>query len=197
MPEITEGLYKVTLVQEYRSQVVQNVFFYEHTLGTDDQQEECAEAFDEDILPQLKLIQHSTLLYTAIRVANPTGDLADFVLTPTTPDGVQTGDPLSSFTACSFLLSRTTKETRNGQKRFAGMTEQNADTQRWETTFQAALDTFAPFLSAQISIVGALFNPVIARQNLITPTIWTVNPVASAQARSTITTQVSRKTPIT
>lgn len=197
MSVITNGLYKVVLHQLYASQLIQNVFFYEHTLASDDEQEDCAEAFDDDVLLNLKAIQGTTLTYTTIRVANVTGDLADFVRNPTTTAGVQAGAPMNSFTACSFKLNRTTKETRNGHKRFAAMTEENAFNQNWISAFQTSLETFAPFLGAQISVVGALFNPVIARQSLIDPSEWTVNPVASVTASLQVASQVSRKSPRT
>ena len=195
MPIIQDGLYKVTLHQEYSAQAVQNVFFYEHTLASDDQQEECAEAFDDDVLADLALIQNVGISYISIRVANVTGTLADFVRNPTTTVGIRAGQSLNSFTAASFRLNRTTKETRNGHKRFAGMLEEDAFGQNWIAAYQTVLETFAPFLGAQISVVGALFNPVIARQDLITPENWTVNPVASVLHSSQVASQISRKSP--
>ena len=193
MTVITAGLYKVTLHQEFSAQAVQNVFFYEHTLASDDEQEECATAFDEDLLPALKLIQSVDISYVTIRAANVTGTLADFIKEPATLTGVLTGSALNSFTAASIRLNRTTKETRNGQKRFAGMTEENAFGQNWTASYSALLDTFAIVLASQISTVGAIFNPVIARQDPITPANWTVNPIAGASASGQVSSQTSRK----
>ncbi len=193
MPVITAGLYQVILEQDYRGQTVLNSFFFEENLGSDDEQELCAQAFDEDLLIALAPIQHTSVVYISIRAKNVTGDLADFVRTPTTSAGTLVGLPLSSFIAAGIRLNRTTKETRNGQKRFCGATEEAMAVQSWDPTYLTVLETLGLALVAPITTVGGIFNPVIARQDPIIPTNWTTNPVQSHTVRSTVTSQVSRK----
>lgn len=193
MAVITEGLYKIILEQTYSAQTLLNVFWFVNSLGSDDEQDKAAEAFDETILPILKAAQATSLTYTSIRAVNVTGDLADFVLTPTTLAGTSVGDPVNTFTAAGIRLNRTTKETRNGQKRFAGMVEQRMENQAWDAAFLVVLGDVADALVADISTVGGIFEPVIARQDPITPTNWFANPVASATVNAFVTSQVSRK----
>lgn len=193
MPVITTGLYQVILEQNYRGQAVLNSFFYEENLGNDDEQELCATAFDEDIMATLALAQHTSLIYNSIRVRNVTGNLADFLLTPTIIVGQLIGTAINSFTAAGIRLNRTTKETRNGQKRIAGQTEEVAETQTWQAAYIDLLDDLGDVLILPITTVGGVFNPVIARQSIVTPTDWTVNPIASFTANNFITSQTSRK----
>lgn len=193
MAIITDGLYKIILEQTYSNQTVLNTFWYVNSLGSDDEQDKAADAFDETILPILKNIQSDSLLYLSIRAVNVTGDLADFVKTPTTGAGTQAGLEVNTFTAVGIRLNRTTKETRNGQKRFAGMTEDLMANQSWTAPFLVLVELVADALVADISTVGGIFEPVIARQDLVTPTNWFANPVASATVNTFVTSQVSRK----
>lgn len=193
MTVITAGLYKVILEQNYRGQAMVNTFFYENSLGNDDEQELCAQAFDEDVLAAIADAQHTTMNYLAIRAQNVTGNLADFVRTPDTLVGALVGDALNTFTAAGIRLDRTTKDTRNGHKRFAAQTEEVAETQNWSAAYLLVLEDLAAILAVPITTVGGVFNPVIARQDPITPAEWTVNPVAGATVNLFITSQVSRK----
>ena len=193
MAVVSAGLYKIILEQAYSGQVVLNTFFYLNSLGSDDEQDKAADAFDITILPILKTIQATSLAYSEIRAINVTGDLADFVLTPTTTAGTLAGDPVNTFTAAAIRLNRTTKETRNGQKRFAGMVEAQMNNQAWEAPYVTLLGTLATALVADITTVGGIFEAVIARQDPITPTNWNANPVASATVNSFVSSQVSRK----
>ena len=193
MPIITQGLYKVILEQTYSAQTLLNTFFYLQSLGADDEQDLCAQAFDEDILPVLKDIQHSSLGYDNIRVVNVTGTLADFNRTPVTTDGVLTGVAVNSFTAVGIRLNRTTKETRNGQKRFAGQSEEVLNNQSFTAGYLTNVELVSDALVADISTVGGIFEPVIARQSKIDPLDWIINPVASGTVNDFVTSQVSRK----
>ncbi len=193
MPQISSGLYQILLEQNYRGQQVLNSFFYEHTLGQDDEQNLAALAFDETIMDEIVKIQNLTNNYVVIRAKNVTGSLADAVLVPSQADGDVIGEAVNTFTAAGYRLNRTTKETRNGQKRFSGMVEENMETQAWSAAFKIILDAFALILAGQITTVGAVFDPVIARE-LVTPVgDWLANPVSSVTANNFITTQNSRK----
>lgn len=192
MAVITSGLYKITLLQSYSAQNVLNTFFYEHTLGLDDDQDLCGLAFDEDILALLAAIQHTSLTYTEIRTNNVTGDLADTLTTPSQANGDLVGDPLNTFSSVGIRLDRTTKETRNGQKRFAGLTEDVVVNQGFTSGYLVDVAILGVALSGDIDTPGAIFAPVIARQDPITPANWTTNPVQTATINTFVTHQVSR-----
>ncbi len=193
MPVIDTGLYKVTLKQTFAGQIIFNTFFYEETLGRDDEQDVCATAFDDDMIPAIRLIQSVNLTYDEIMVDNVTGNLAAVAIAPLLTAGLVVGDNMNSFTAAGFRLVRTTKDTRNGSKRIAGMVEQALVGNGFTASFLADLQTFAPSLAANISDIGAIFKPVIARENVVIPVTWTVNEVAAGLASSIVTSQVSRK----
>lgn len=193
MPLITSGLYQIVLEQQMDGQVLLNRFWYENTLGLDDLQDICAAAFDLDVLPGLSLIQSDTLSYVSITCKNVTGSLADFVRVPVTTVGTLTGQPIATFNAAGYSLIRTTKETRNGSKRFAGQTEIEASGQIWSAAFFTVLAGFSGVLLGDITEPGGTFDPVIGRFNPLTPTLWTANPIANVSASINITSQVSRK----
>lgn len=193
MPLVSSGLYKVTLEQEYLNQLCLNTFYFQSTLNLDDVQDLCADAFNETLMPFIADALSLSVLFENIRAENVTGTLADVNLTPTVTQGVVIGLVTSSFVAATIRLDRTTKETRNGSKRFTGMVEENINGQRFENPFIAILDNLAVGLAAQISTVGAIFDPVIARAPVSPETDWTINNVASAQASEDVSSQVSRK----
>lgn len=193
MAIITSGLYKVTFKQLYISQRIINTFWYESTLGLDDLQDVCSTAFDTDILPAMKLVQSSSLAYSEIIVDNVTGDLAPVSLTPTTSAGTTLGTPQQSYVAAGFKRVRTTKDTRNGSMRIAGLTEDDTTGNGFEAAYKALLETFADVLEAQISDVGGIFDPVIVKSRPLGTEPWVTNAISSVAVKGQPTSQVSRK----
>lgn len=193
MPTVTSGLYKLTFEQEYLNQITLNVHFFQNGLDLDDLQQECGDAFDEDLVPLYADVQNLSVIYENIRVDNVTGDLADVNVDPTIANGTVVGAASTSFVAATIRLDRTTKETRNGSKRVAGMVEENTNGQTWTGAFKLILDDLATGMAADISTVGGVFRPVIARPPSIAEPLWTINDVASALASNDVSSQVSRK----
>lgn len=192
MPTVTAGLYEVVLEQVYYGQSMKNVFHYIATLNQDDDQDKVAVAFDTTILEELSYIQSAAVLYTEIRVANLTGFLADFSMTPTIPDGAVVGDVCADFVAIPFRYVRTSKETRNGSKRFAGLTEANAEVGGFTSAFFTQMTALAVFLGGQISGGGIVCDPVILHKPDISG-VWLFNEVANVLPLNRQTTQNSRK----
>lgn len=193
MPTASAGLYRVVFEQEYQNKTLFNVFGYLHTLGQDDEQDLCAQAFDEDIMPAVTLIQNDAVDYTTIRAINLTGSLADEVITPAVASGSISGSVVNSFTACSFRYNRETKDTRNGSKRFSGMIEENMVGVGFEAAFFTLMNTFAGVLETDISTVGGIFTPIILGAETATPGTWNYNTLVGVQALNRATSQVSRK----
>lgn len=193
MPQTSAGLYRVILEQEYQNRVVFNVFGYLHSLGQDDEQDLAAQAFDEDIMPQIKTVQGFALDYTSIRAINITGSLADVVITPSEASGIVAGDAVTGFVAAPFRYNRETKDTRNGSKRLCGMVEQNLVTTGFEAAYFILLQSLATVFGTDISTVGGIFTPIILGEETITPGTWNYNTIVSVQALQRSTSQVSRK----
>ena len=192
MGTTTTGLYEVVLEQTYFQENFKNVFHYLATLGQDDDQDLIADAFNTDVLPGISTFQSTDIVYDEIRVANLTGLLADFSLVPTVPNGVIIGDPMANFVAIPFRYVRTSKETRNGAKRFGGLTEGDAFGGGFTPTFFAAMQLQAPTLAGQISTTGIIAEPVILRKPDVAG-VWTYNDVSTVIALNRITSQNSRK----
>lgn len=193
MPVTGSGIYEVVLEQTYQNQEIFNVFHYLNTLGLDDEQEKCADAFDETLMATLAGLQSTNLDYNLIRVANLTGNLADFSKVPSQGDGDVVGSDIVSFTAFSFRYNRETKDTRNGAKRFAGLIEENVQSTGFGPTFFSSLQAFAILLGNDISTVGGIFSPIILRKPPAAGPLYTYNTVSSVTALNRTTTQSSRK----
>lgn len=193
MPQTSAGLYRIILEQTYQGKAIFNVFGYLHSLGQDDEQDLAAQAFDEDIMPQIKVVQSVNLAYTSIRAINITGSLADEVITPSEASGQAAGDDVVSFVSAPFRYNRETKDTRNGSKRLAGMLEQNLVGTGFLGSFFTALQTLATVFGTDISTVGGIFVPIILGAETVTPGTWNYNSIVSVQALQRSTSQVSRK----
>jgi len=195
MPEVTSGLYKVTLVQSFAAQIIINTFYFTENLDRDDQQLLCAKAFDETILPAMASVQSQNLTYSEIIVDNPTGTLAAVSFVPTTTAGTEVGLNMPSFVAATIKLSRTTKETRNGSKRVGGMTEENVVGNGFIAGFLTQLQGLADVFADDISTVGAILHPVILKTRNADTDPFIVNPIAAGIASPVTSSQVSRKAP--
>ncbi len=192
MPTTDEGIYELVLEQTYGAEKLKNVFHYRHSLGSDDEQNNCADAFNEDVLPALKDLQNTLIAYTEVRVANLTGDLADASHLPSFANGVVAGDVMPSFTAFSYKYVRTSKDTRNGAKRFGGVIEENVTGNNWLPAFFTDMQLHESTLSGQIDVLGHIFVPIILRKPDVAG-LFTYNDVANVLAQNRVTTQNSRK----
>lgn len=193
MPTAATGVYELVLSQLYLGQTITNVFQYLHTLGTDDEQLLCINAWEDDIAAPLQAVQSDTLAYTNIRCANLTGSLADVNVTPTLTVGALPGSEMASFVAAPFRYVRTTKETRNGSKRFAGMIEENTLDQGFTAAYVIAMNSFATVLATVMSVPGGIFTPIIISKPPAVGPIYTFNDVQDVQFLNRLSTQNTRK----
>ncbi len=194
MPVTSVGLYEIVLEQLYFGDINLNVFHYLSNTSDDDAQELASLAFDEDVMAALAVIQSDNLVYTNIRCKNITGNLADFNRIPSQVDGDVAGADAAGFVGAGFRYNRTTKETRNGGKRFSAMVEENITGGTFTVAYNIDLDALAVVLSAEISTVGQVLSPVILRKPDDGAGNWTYNVLQSAVNLNRVTTQNSRKT---
>ncbi len=192
MPTTVDGLYEVILEQTIQGRNVKNVFHYLATLGQDDDQDLIATAFADDILPGLQVITSVGLTFDEVRVANLTGLLADFSLVPSTTGGNRVGSSTADFLSMPYRLIRTTKETRNGAKRFGGLLEEDIQGGGFTAAYFIEMQTFAAILAGQISTTGIIAEPIVLRKPDVLG-VWTYNEVSNVVAVNHQTTQNSRK----
>lgn len=106
-----------------------NVFHYQHFSGgpmlLDGAMDRILEAFEAKIVAPLQEITVTAYWFEKITVQNLENpdEFASVDFADNTTGGVGT-DPLPSWNTWSFILNRSTRQTRNGQKRFSGVPEQ-------------------------------------------------------------------------
>lgn len=193
MPTTPIGIYEVTLKATYQGQVVLNVFNYLDLAALDDKQDILATAFDTAVLPSIQTLQNTGVLYTDIVCANLTGIMADVTIPPTTSGGSVIGEDMASFVACSFRYNRVTKETRNGSKRFCGMTEENAGATGFIAAYITVMTTASVVFLANVMGGGSSFAPIILKKPPAVGPVYTYNSVANVQVLNRQSTQNSRK----
>lgn len=193
MPTTDTGIYELLYEQSYGEEQVLNVYHFLHSLGDDDDQDLCAQAFDEDLVTPLSLVSNAVLKYDLIRVRNLTGTLADSVKVPSVSQGVISGEVIASFVAASIRYDRVSKDTRNGAKRIVGLVEADVVASIFTTPYFTKLQTLAAVLEQDIATVGAIFHPIILRKPPDEFGTYTYNEVASCTALNRVTTQNSRK----
>lgn len=194
MPTAQAGIYELILEMTYKNQFIINIFHFRSTTGDDDEQESLADVWDTDVLPAIADVQNTIVTYDNIRTANLTGELADFNLLPTTTDGVVAGATMTPFLSAPFRYNRTTKDTRNGAKRFTGMVEENCTGVGFEAAFLLVLQDLATALGTTLVGVAGAYEPIIlTKPGEGDPLTFTYNQVANVTAIDQQTTQNSRK----
>lgn len=129
-------LMRVTLYGSYLGQETLNVFFYSKDsdssgTGAANDAESIAEAFNARVVTALLPLINAAAIYTGVKVEGVYGntDFGEISFAPRT--GTFAGEPMPSFVAHAFRLTRPSNTIRHGQKRFAGVaeTQSNGNTQ--------------------------------------------------------------------
>lgn len=111
--------------QLLQAQRMLNVYFY--SVGAvvgDPSLQAVSDQFVTDVVTPVKALQHSSLTHDGIQIDN-LSSAVEFGLFPITEVGGLAGNVMPVFTAIAVKLLRTTKITRNGSKRFAGINEES------------------------------------------------------------------------
>ena len=188
-------VYELTDHQTYLSQEVANRYHFRN-VGVSGTAEDCALAYVTDILPSLLPLQDDLLEHVRISVINyddPT-DYHEEALVGSEGTSALGGDALPSFVAFRLRILRSSREIRNGSKRYAGLNEGQVNQNTLVAGEVVKLETLASALEQQITApLGGTFSLVLYGH--ITPNrpAPIVVPVAGVQALSGVTTQNSRK----
>jgi hypothetical protein len=189
---IAGNIYQVKVHQRLLSQDLMNVFYYEQVTAAGDATE-LAETVDNEIVDLMLPIQVDDLEHFGVEVIN-LDDLTDFFTLNVNKFG-STGatESLPSFVAYAFRLNRTTRETRNGAKRIAGVPEGAVNGNTVVAPFVAPAVTLANAMGAELTAAVTLnrYKPVIHRRGSATLPDAT-NDVASCTFLG-VSTQNSRK----
>lgn len=188
------AIYRCKLYANLYNRQLLNVFWYEGAAGgvaTD-----VANAFIADVLPDIRNVQTDDVVYDRI-VVEELNDVADFAEVSIVSSGAIVGTALPAFIALGFRLNRTTRLTRHGQKRFAGIAESDIENESVVGTTNTNIPALETALAQVISLAGGDYQPVIMERVLNEVTqVYEIsgntNNVASAQFTG-VTTQNTRK----
>lgn len=182
-------------VKDYQTlfgQQVLNVYRYDTDAGGT--APELGGVFSTDVIAPIRDIQSLALVHTRLEVIN-LDDEEDWYEVITSLAGTQSGDTLPSFVAFYFKLARTSRSTRPGAKRIAGVLES------WQTNGAPTGGSPTAIAAVEDAIAATLndgtvdYVPVIQGWSLGEDNQYFrdgSNPIQSAELIS-ITTQNSRK----
>lgn len=201
----TNDIIRIVALGTYLNQEISNVFFYKIGAGStgalipEAWLTDWATLFEFEVLASLA----TSLTYNRLVFDNLTDGLefADVVIDI---NGGRLGDPLPSSVAMGVKLARTTKVTRNGSKRYPGITEETGNGNSIILT-QPAIDLIEGFHTQVLNIPdydGAggnlnLLNVIVGRtknlEGVYELDLTKVNTVSDAEVKAQLTTQNSRK----
>lgn len=202
MPLVASGfLYEITVTGVIGGITTKNIFWY-FTTGPVKQAEDVFDSFVLKVEDEWEALASVNWDGETIEVDEVTAN-DNFHLGAISIDGVVSGESLPNFNAFSVTLSRSTKETRSGRKRIAGV----AESQQSSGTLTAGAITDLTALKDRfiedLTVEGGSVAPVIIRKTftldppnppeLNDPDVWIYNPVSGGVATTTVTTQNSRK----
>lgn len=150
-----DDIYRVVHTQRYSptGPLSINVYYYEQTLpGDPEGAETLANLFDFYIVDGMKAFQNVTVGNVSLEVANivPSADYHILVYDPVTNIGSRIGHCLPPYVCWAFRLNRTTTASRNGQKRYMGVSEGDQVNGVPEGSMATIFDTFEAVLGAPL-----------------------------------------------
>lgn len=193
MPTFSEDLYEIVFRQVLLGQLCINVFYYkDEEIGPLVALGEVADAFEIQVAPDIFAVQSGDTLGLDLTVRR-VGDVQERIRDLSTLSGDRTGPSAPSFTAWGFILNRSTIDTRNGGKRFAGISETDTDGNDPVPGINSPLLVLADSLKFNLDLDnGAVLKPFIFRRGSFVGPNYHGSEVADA-AFTRITSQVSRK----
>lgn len=143
-----------------------NIFYYVVKIWTGNAtMRNILEAFEAQVITPVSGMQTASLLHNALRGDDLTDGITFFETDPNIAGSFAVGDTLPSLVALAMRLNRTTKITRPGQKRFAGLSEAVVEINKFITTT-------AELIAAQAAVASDLVvNAPFPDDGLLTPII--------------------------
>lgn len=153
------------------------------------------DAFEAQVLPDIRGVISSDTVYTSITVENMTNGLDVFTKTLTPPQaGSRSGDRMPEFVSWGFELLRSIRGKRSGSKRFGAISESDVTIGQPTPTALTLLNTLATTLHAPITVgILDVWFPVILERKGVGIYPWTHHDFSGAIFKR-VTSQNSRKT---
>lgn len=193
MPTFSSKLYEIRTRQTLFNQECINLYFYrDDETGPAIGLSAIAAQFNTDVLRVIEGIQNENVEGFDLRVRLLGGGV-EHVDNITTQFGERMGAATTSFSAWGFILNRTNIDIRNGSKRFAGVSDDDASSNVPVVGMTDLLNDVADALKATLILTNtAELTPVIYRRESFIDGDWFGSVVADAAFRK-VTSQVSRK----
>ena len=202
MPAVGNNVvFELVVNQVLGGQEVANIWYFTQTdAGPVKEALRVAEAFRDEFISALIPLQTTQLQYTEI-LAQQLGSLTNYgELGLTGLQGASTQQSMASFVAWKLDILRTTKETRQGAKRIAGLVEADVAGNYIEQTqrqrYDAALAVMNVGLIVEgdlvpLAIVGGKIDKATGKQK--DPQDWVYQIAGPIRTGYIVTTQNSRK----
>jgi len=189
--------YRLIDYQTIQGQQIVNLYDYQQTAiftpSGFNEADDLGTAWNNQMLPMIVALQSEQVSHF-LWVVGAFGSFTDF--SSGVPDGnvgLVTGGCLPSFAAWGYKLSRTTRETRHGSKRIAGVAEAWQQNGVADSPAATAIANLAVALSTPLQVDDAdVFTPVILHLDPVTHLPTVSNKIAIGVYRG-ITTQKSRQ----
>ena len=202
MPLVADGyLYQVILTGLIGGVTTKNVFWYFNT-GPQKSAEDVLDSFEQKIETNWENLTSVNWDGNLIEVDEVSAN-DNFFQGSVSIDGVVAGESLPNFNAFSITLSRSTKETRDGRKRIAGVAESQQSSGTLTAGAITLLDLVKGSITDSLVVDGGSIVAVIVRKTYVDPEAvprvlnppsdWIYNPVNGGVSSDTVTTQNSRK----
>lgn len=133
-----------------------NVYYYSRVGGVGDAQV-LAQAFDNDVVPDIAAILHTSMTIDTTEVIN-LEDTEDFWTTTPSEAGDYAGTAAPNFIAVGFRIFRSDRAFRNGAKRYGKIPLDVISSNAWITGYNTLLATLASSLLGQISFSTSTYE---------------------------------------
>lgn len=205
MPISGDGnrFFKVTVRGQLLGAATSNTFYYRQALPLQSDAQDVAGLFVLGPLLAMRNIQTVSQTYQEVEAID-TRDVANFFTLAIALSGqIPSANPMSSFTAMSWRLLRSSRDMRSGWKRLGGVDEGDVTGNTFLPAHFTAMQAAAPGIGGNLVDGIATLQLCIVRDRPtagdpgIDPddsTTWRYTDVASTQAVNRTTSQNSRKT---
>jgi len=204
------NLIQITVSTRFSGNELRNIFHYEvtNTVG-DPALSDVLEAFEAQVVPEMADVIVGGAYIYGLHGENLTDEtsIADLDLALTHP-GTRAGDAMPMFNALGIKLIRTTKATRQGQKRFGPVSETDSTSGVFTSGLITAAEALGAVLIAELDADDGAGNsatliPVIygealperpsKRGGTLPARDSFKNPIGGFSVNSLVTSQVTRK----
>ena len=201
MPEVgTAILMRAEVTTTYALQTFKNVFWYIRTTGVTPDYEQWHTDFSNVLLQEIHDQQTSSVDMPLLSVVNVNSTDVPYEADPGFGGGPIGGEDLPPFVAAGIRLTRSTNETRHGQKRLFVGSETSMAGGAWLTADFLAYEAIADIMGADLVADSLPWSPVIVRRFTLAPDPvllpvdgYIYNFVNGAVVNPNVTSQTTRK----